>query len=151
MHMPRFRWLALLAISMCLSGSAFANGGAKTDARRAEIRQTALAALAQLYFVQPKARIVIGETAGYAVFSHFGMKIGVGGDGSGRGLVVEPASGRETIHENGRSTGGSRPAHEEVLPGVALRTPSRSAVVHRNRLGHERAAHGLGAAGRQGR
>lgn len=97
MRTPNFWRLAILAFCACLSGNAFADDGAKSDARRAEIRQTAVATLEQLYFVQPKARLAIDEAAGYAVFSNFGMKIGVAGGGSGRGIVVDRASGRETF------------------------------------------------------
>ena len=56
----------------------------------ATVRKAAQETLERLYWLQPAARKVVEGTAGYAVFSNFGMKPLVAGGGSGSGLAVEP-------------------------------------------------------------
>jgi lipid-binding SYLF domain-containing protein len=62
-----------------------------------EVRTMASTTLEKLYSVQPKAKAAVEGSAGYAVFSNFGMKILVAGGGSGEGLAVETASKKETF------------------------------------------------------
>ena len=67
------------------------------ETQRAEIRKTSQSVLNQLYKVRPSAKGAIKAAAGYAVFSNFGMKIFVAGGGTGSGIAVDNASGRETF------------------------------------------------------
>jgi lipid-binding SYLF domain-containing protein len=67
------------------------------DEQRAEIRKVRDQSLAELYKFQPSARGNLERAAGYAVFSNFGMKILVAGGGSGRGLVVDNQTKKETF------------------------------------------------------
>jgi lipid-binding SYLF domain-containing protein len=67
------------------------------EQQRAEIRTMRDQTLAELYRTQPAAKGVIESAAGYAVFSNFGMKIFVAGGGSGVGVAVANASGKETF------------------------------------------------------
>ncbi|MBW1770511.1 MAG: hypothetical protein JRJ17_04995 [Deltaproteobacteria bacterium] len=53
--------------------------------------------LARLYKVQPAAKKVVKASAGYAVFSNFGMKIFLFGSGAGKGLVINKATKKETF------------------------------------------------------
>jgi lipid-binding SYLF domain-containing protein len=62
-----------------------------------DVRAMASGTLDRLYSVQPKAKAAVEGSAGYAVFSNFGMKILVAGGGSGEGLAVETASKKETF------------------------------------------------------
>ena len=45
--------------------------------------------LERLYKSQPEAKKVISKSAGYGVFSNFGMKIFVTGSGKGKGIVFD--------------------------------------------------------------
>ena len=90
---------ALLA-SLALAGSAGASMFKKEgtpDEQRANIRQVSQQALAELYKAQPSAKGHIAKAAGYAVFSNFGMKIFVAGGGSGRGIVIDNKTKKETF------------------------------------------------------
>jgi lipid-binding SYLF domain-containing protein len=87
--------LASLALSFAAEASLFKKEGA--DEQRAEIRKVSNQALAELYKAQPAAKGQIQKAAGYAVFSNFGMKILVAGGGSGRGIVIDNKTKRETF------------------------------------------------------
>jgi lipid-binding SYLF domain-containing protein len=90
----------LLLASLALSGTAEASLFKKegtADEQRAEIRKVGDQTLAELYKAQPAARSQIQKAAGYAVFSNFGMKILVAGGGSGRGIVIDNKTKRETF------------------------------------------------------
>ena len=65
--------------------------------KQAEVRETAQATLARLYKAQPASKAAIERSAGYAVFSNFGMKILVAGGGSGTGLAVDNKTKQETF------------------------------------------------------
>jgi len=66
--------IALFSLSMLMLAGlpAYAKGDAEQG--RAEVRQTAQQILNELYSTQPSARQAIQSSAGYAVFSNFGMK-----------------------------------------------------------------------------
>ena len=90
----------LLLASLALSGTAEASLFKKegtADEQRAEIRKVGDQTLAELYKAQPAAKSQIQKAAGYAVFSNFGMKILVAGGGSGRGIVIDNKTKRETF------------------------------------------------------
>lgn len=90
----------LLLASLALSGTAEASLFKKEgtpDEQRADIRNVRNQALAELYKAQPAAKTHIHKAAGYAVFSNFGMKIGVAGGGSGHGIVIDNKTKQETF------------------------------------------------------
>jgi len=62
---------------------------------RAEIRKMAEETLAELYKLQPAAREAISKSAGYAVFSNFGMKIFFAGSGTGKGIVFDKKNNQQ--------------------------------------------------------
>lgn len=96
-------WLraaCLLLAGFALIGTAEASLFKKDgtpDEQRAEIRNMRDRALAELYKTQPSAKGHIQKAAGYAVFSNFGMKILVAGGGSGRGIVIDNRTKKETF------------------------------------------------------
>jgi lipid-binding SYLF domain-containing protein len=67
------------------------------DEQRAEIRKVRDQALTELYKAKPSAKGHIAKAAGYAVFSNFGLKILVAGGGSGRGIVIDNKTKKETF------------------------------------------------------
>ncbi|MBW2573515.1 MAG: hypothetical protein JRE61_14610 [Deltaproteobacteria bacterium] len=79
-----------------LIGTALAKGPSKQE-QRAEIRKTAQEVLARLYKEQAGAKKVISNSVGYAVFSNFGLKIFFVGSGTGKGLVIDKATKKETF------------------------------------------------------
>jgi len=92
-------WLgALLLGSVILFQSPlWAQEDAAKAQKRADVRKMAGETLARLYKAQPSAKKVVESAAGYAVFSNFGMKIFVAGGGSGKGLVVNNKTKKETF------------------------------------------------------
>jgi lipid-binding SYLF domain-containing protein len=91
-----FLLLAGLALVGTAEASLFKKEGTP-DEQRAGIRKVRDQALAELYKAQPSARGHLQKAAGYAVFSNFGMKILVAGGGSGRGIVVDNKTTKETF------------------------------------------------------
>jgi lipid-binding SYLF domain-containing protein len=98
-----FRWGVLtvsLMLAFCigagLSGEAVAKDPSKGE-QQAEIRKMAKETLSRLYKEQPSAREVVGKSAGYAVFSNFGMKIFLFGSGMGKGVVINKKNNNETF------------------------------------------------------
>ena len=90
----------LLLGSLVLCGTADASVFSKEhtpDQQRAEIRKVRDQTLAELYRVQPEARNHIQKSAGYAVFSNFGVKILVAGGGSGAGIAIDNKTRKETF------------------------------------------------------
>ena len=68
----------------------------KQDKQRTDIQTQANKTLDKLYALQPSARKVISNAAGYAVFNQFGMKILVAGGGSGKGYAVNNKTKKKT-------------------------------------------------------
>ena len=64
---------------------------------KADIRKMAKGTLDRLYELQPGAREAIKESAGYGVFSNFGMKIFVAGGGRGKGIVFDNKRQEQTF------------------------------------------------------
>jgi len=77
-----------------LAGVAAADDG---DALRKELRSLAVETLEQLYWLEPRARAALEAAEGYAVFRNFGVKLMMGGSGSGRGIAIERATRRHTF------------------------------------------------------
>ncbi len=96
-HTP-MRSLAVVLTSLALlSLCAPAQSAPSKGERQQEIRATAQETLNRLYKTTPGARKAVEGAAGYAVFSNFGMKIFVAGGGSGKGLVIDNKSKKETF------------------------------------------------------
>ncbi len=70
---------------------------AKIKEEKTEIQKMVKDTLGRLYQVQPKAKQEVQHAAGYAVFSNFGMKLGIVGSGHGEGLAVNNKTGKETF------------------------------------------------------
>jgi lipid-binding SYLF domain-containing protein len=64
---------------------------------KAYIRKMAQETLARLYKLRPRAQQAIAKSAGYGIFSNFGLKILVAGSGRGKGIVVDNIKKTETF------------------------------------------------------
>jgi len=89
--------MTLLAGGLAAPPARAAMSAKEKQKAQSDIRETATDTLNKLYKVQPKARQAIATSAGYAVFSNFGMKILVAGSGSGKGLAVNSKTRAETF------------------------------------------------------
>ena len=89
--------LFVFALFMSSAAPDLSFGKDTKDKDRAEIRKMAQETLSRLYKVQPAARKAVEGAAGYAVFSNFGMKIFVGGSGSGKGVAVNNKTKKDTF------------------------------------------------------
>ena len=67
------------------------------EKERKEIRDKTTQTLNRLYQLQPKAKQVIKNSYGYAVFSNFGMKIFIAGGGKGKGEAINNKTGKHTF------------------------------------------------------
>ena len=73
---------------------------------RQQVREVAQDALASLYEYNPGARRVVERAAGYAVFSTFGVKLFFAGGTTGKGVVVNERTGRQTFMKMVQVQGG---------------------------------------------
>jgi lipid-binding SYLF domain-containing protein len=73
---------------------------------RVQVREMAQDALATLYEVAPGTRRVIDRAAGYAVFSTFGIKLFFAGGTTGKGVVVNQRTQRQTFMQMVQVQGG---------------------------------------------
>jgi lipid-binding SYLF domain-containing protein len=67
------------------------------EQKKTDIRKMAQETLARLYKLSPSAKQAVARSAGYAVFSNFGTKIFVLGGGSGKGLIIDNKTQKETF------------------------------------------------------
>jgi lipid-binding SYLF domain-containing protein len=88
--------LARLAVIACLAIGAPALAATKEE-KRQDVRDVAANTLARLYKSSPQARDAVERSAGYAVFSNFGMKIFLAGGGTGSGIAVNNKTKKETF------------------------------------------------------
>jgi lipid-binding SYLF domain-containing protein len=70
--------------------------GASKAEKQQEVQKVSRETLAKLYNAQPSAKKAVEGSAGYAVFSNFGMKILVAGGGSGSGIAVDNKTKKAT-------------------------------------------------------
>ena len=73
---------------------------------RYRIREVGQESLSTLYEIQPSARYVIENAAGYGVFSTFGIKIFFAGGGTGKGFVHNNRTKRYTYMRMVQVQGG---------------------------------------------
>jgi len=118
--------LSLLAIALCLAAplataaefswdplqdvesvlpAGVPNEGKIIQARH-QVREMVQDALATLYEIQPGAQRAIENSAGYAVFSTFGVKLFFAGGTTGKGMVVNRRTNRQTFMQMAQVQGG---------------------------------------------
>jgi len=73
---------------------------------RHQVREMTQDALASLYEINPGSRRVIERSAGYAVFSTFGVKLFFAGGTTGKGMVVNRRTSRQTFMKMVQVQGG---------------------------------------------
>jgi lipid-binding SYLF domain-containing protein len=90
------RRLATLIIASVIALPGIAAAASKDETRK-DVRDVTQNTLERLYKAQPHAKDAIERSAGYAVFSNFGMKILFAGGGKGAGMAVNRKSKAETF------------------------------------------------------
>jgi len=118
--------LALLALAVCLASPPLAAqifswdplkdvenalpSGVPSESKviqaRQQVREMSQDALATLYENAPGTRRVVDHAAGYAVFSTFGVKLFFAGGTSGKGMVVNRRTDRQTFMDMVQVQGG---------------------------------------------
>ncbi len=79
---------------------------AKIIQARTQVREMAQDALATLYEITPGTRRAVEGAAGYAVFSTFGVKLFFAGGTTGKGIVVNKRTSRQTFMKMVQVQGG---------------------------------------------
>jgi lipid-binding SYLF domain-containing protein len=87
--------MAVIAVMVLLLIAVPAWGQSK-ESKQKDVQKMARETLARLYKAQPSARKAVEGSAGYAVFSNFGMKILVAGGGSGDGIAIDNKTKKAT-------------------------------------------------------
>ena len=89
--------VAFVAIA-CLAGATGASAVSEKEKKQgqAEVQKMARETLERLYRAQPSAKAAVAKSAGYAVFSNFGMKIFFAGGGKGSGMAVDNKAKKTT-------------------------------------------------------
>ena len=105
--MKKFLFVAVAVIlALNVSTNAMALfGKKKTEAEKqeeiqqekADIRKMVNETLDRLYKLQPGAKKAISQSAGYAVFSNFGLKIFFFGSGRGKGILFDKKNNKEVF------------------------------------------------------
>ncbi len=82
---------------MCasLASTVYAADAKEVAEERAAIKEKAKEILSNLYKVEPSAKQAVEKSAGYAVFSNFGMRFLVAGGGTGAGIAINPKTKQE--------------------------------------------------------
>ena len=97
----------VLAIAMVLAGlGATVAGAATLEEKRKQVRDMTRETLEKLYELKPEAKKQVETSAGYAVFSNWGMKILVLGGGQGKGMAVSNLNRKETFMNMVELSGG---------------------------------------------
>jgi lipid-binding SYLF domain-containing protein len=78
-----------------LASTAHAVDAADIAEQRTAIREKTKQILSDLYAVEPLSKRAVEKSAGYAVFSNFGMRFLVAGGGTGKGQAINPKSKQE--------------------------------------------------------
>ena len=93
---PKVFFTLIIGLLVALSGTALSKEPSK-KAQQADVRKMAKETLSKLYKIQPGAKKAIEKSAGYGVFSNFGMKIFFVGGGKGEGIVINKKNNKETF------------------------------------------------------
>jgi lipid-binding SYLF domain-containing protein len=80
--------------------------GDTTAEKRKVVRDMRSETLAELYKIRPAAQAKLRQAVGYGVFSNIETKIMFVGGGSGYGVVVDNANGKETFMRMAKLQGG---------------------------------------------
>jgi len=99
-----FSWDPLKDVESALPAGA-PNEGRIIQARQ-QVREMSQDALSTLYEVAPGVRSVIERSAGYAVFSTFGLKLFFAGGTTGKGVVFNNRTQRQTFMKMVQVQGG---------------------------------------------
>ena len=99
---PAVRAAAAMVAMVAVGTLAFVPSAEAIDAKKkaeaqAAIRKESQATLSKLYKAQPSAKAALQKAAGYAAFDNFGMNLFVISTASGKGIVVDRASRKETF------------------------------------------------------
>jgi len=86
-----------LSFGLALPSVALAQSDSAIIEKRMQVREMARDALSTLYEVNPAARFAIEHAAGFGVFSTFGLKFLFAGGTTGKGVVVNNRTHRETF------------------------------------------------------
>jgi lipid-binding SYLF domain-containing protein len=116
---------------------------------RLQVREMAQDALASLYEINPGSRSVIESSAGYAVFSTFGVKLFFAGGNTGKGVVVNRRTSRQTFMKMVQVQGGlGFGINQNRL--IFVFTNEQALQLHRSGLGVRRPGQPVGHGGGQG-
>ena len=96
--------IAILLVSIGLA--ACGPKGATPDDKRKVVRNMRTETLNELYKKRPEARSKLRQAVGYGAFTNIETKIMFVGGGSGYGLIVDNANGRETFMRMAKVHGG---------------------------------------------
>jgi lipid-binding SYLF domain-containing protein len=98
-HKKIFMAIALgLVLTLSLTAvPSWASNKKEIEQKKTDIRKMAKETLNRLYQFQPGAKKAISKSAGYAVFSNFGMKIFLVGSGTGKGIVFDNKTNKQTF------------------------------------------------------
>ena len=99
-----FSWDPLKDVQEALPGGV--PNESKIIQAREQVREMSQDALATLYEITPGARRTIEGAAGYAVFSTFGVKLFFAGGTTGKGMVVNKRTSRQTFMKMVQVQGG---------------------------------------------
>lgn len=96
-------FLFLCVSSTAMAVSLFGRGKSEEEKKKeiqqekADLRKMTKETLTRLYKLQPEAKKAISKSAGYGVFSNFGMKILFAGSGKGKGIVFDNKAKNQTF------------------------------------------------------
>ncbi len=91
-------FVTLLAAAACFTAiPAIAQDESALVQRRNEVREMTQDALASMFEASPRTRYVVEHAAGYAVFSTTGVKLMFAGGASGKGIVFNNRTSRQTF------------------------------------------------------
>ena len=93
-----------LCLLFCLVTSVVS--AASLEARKTELRQKTEQTLQKLYQREPKAQVILEQSAGYAVFNNTGFKLGIFGSAHGRGMAVDNRTKEEVYMRMGEYQAG---------------------------------------------
>ena len=99
-----FSWDPLKDVENALPAGAPPEG--KIIQARQQVREMAQDALSSLYEIAPGTKRAIERSAGYAVFSTFGLKLFFAGGTTGKGIVVNKRTERQTFMKMVQVQGG---------------------------------------------
>ena len=94
--------IAAVAVSFVATGGAQAQDKAK---KQAEVREKAQVTLNDFYKTEPKLKAEVAKSAGYAVFTTYGISFLIGG-GGGKGLVHDNKTKKTTYMDLATASAG---------------------------------------------